>query len=283
MLTINIVNGLVYGALLMIIASGLALIYGLRGVINFAHGALFMLGAYIGYSASFYVGFWPALVFSGLFMFVIGVILDRYGIKPLQDRDPLVVILASFGLLLIIEDAVQTIWGKGSHLFPIPDYMSVSVTVMGVMLPLYRISVIVIGLIISLLLVYWLYHTRMGLAVRAASTDLTTTGMQGVDTDRLSAIVVGIGTGLAGVAGVVTAPFLSLSPSMDSQVLIDSFMVVVIGGLGSLSGAIGAALLLGQVQTLGAVYLPALSAALPFLLMIAVLIWKPEGIAGNRL
>ena len=124
--------------------------------------------------------------------------------------------------------------------------------------------------------------SRTGLFVRAASTDPATTAMQGVNTDALSATVVGLGTALAGMAGVVAAPFLALSPSMSSDVLIDSFVVVVIGGLGSLGGAFATALVLGLVQSIGAVYLPALSAILPFVLMIAVLLWKPSGLAGSR-
>lgn len=282
MFYINVVNGLVYGSLLMIVASGLALIYGLRRVVNFAHGALFMLGAYIGYSVALYTNFWIALVAAFAVMFVVGALLDKYGINLLQDRDPLIVILSTFGLLLIIEDVVQTVWGKGSHLFAAPDLLSGSIDILGMTLPVYRVAVVVFGLLISAALVFWLHYTRIGLYVRAASTDPVTTGMQGINTDRLSATVVGIGTGLAGVAGVITAPFLSLSPAMDGQVLIDSFMVVVIGGLGSLPGALAAALVLGQVQTLGSVYVPTIASALPFVLMIGVLIWKPEGIAGNR-
>jgi branched-chain amino acid transport system permease protein len=128
----------------------------------------------------------------------------------------------------------------------------------------------------------WLRFSRAGLFVRAASTDPLTTAMQGVNTDALSAGVVGLGTALAGLAGVVAAPFLALSPSMSSDVLIDSFVVVVIGGLGSLAGAFVAALVLGQMQALGAVYLPDLAAVLPFGLMVAVLLWKPAGLAGSR-
>ena len=128
----------------------------------------------------------------------------------------------------------------------------------------------------------WLRHSKVGLFVRAASTDPTTTAMQGVNTDALSAGVVGLGTALAGLAGVVAAPFLSLSPSMSADVIIDSFVVVVIGGLGSLAGALIAALVLGMVQAIGAVYLPDAAVLLPFVLMIAILIWKPAGFAGSR-
>ncbi|WP_298017215.1 branched-chain amino acid ABC transporter permease [uncultured Castellaniella sp.] len=282
MLTINIINGLVYGALLAIVASGLALIYGLRRVVNFAHGSLYMLGAYLGYTLSVHTNFWIALAAASAIMFVLGALLDRYGLRLLQHYDPLSIILVTFGLLLIIEDVVQTVWGKSNLALAEPAQLSHSISILGMTLPAYRIAVVLVGIAVAVSLSLWLRKTRMGLFVRAASTDPATTAMQGVNTDRLSAIVVGLGTALAGFAGVITAPFLSLSPSMGGDVLIDSFMVVVIGGLGSLPGAFLAALVLGQVQTLGAVYLPDISASLPFLLMIAILIWRPAGIAGNR-
>jgi branched-chain amino acid transport system permease protein len=148
--------------------------------------------------------------------------------------------------------------------------------------PAYRIAVIVVGLAVALGLTLWLRWSRAGLFVRAASTDPVTTAMQGVHTDALSAFVVGLGTALAGLAGVVAAPFLSLSPSMSSDVIIDSFVVVVVGGLGSLAGAFIAAMVLGLVQALGAVWLPDTSVLLPFVLMVAILLWKPAGFAGSR-
>lgn len=282
MIEINIINGLVYGALLAIVSSGLALIYGLRRVVNFAHGSLYMLGAYIGYTAAIYTNFWLALIIATVVMFAIGALLDRYGLRLLQDYDPLSIILVTFGLLLILEDIVQSVWGKSSLSLDTPDLLSGSLNIFGSSLPTYRLAVVFVGILVGIGLSLWLKKTRTGLFVRALSTDPLTTAMQGVKTDRLGALVVGLGTALAGFAGIVTAPLLSLSPTMGGNVLIDSFMVVVIGGLGSLAGAFFAALVLGQVQTLGAVYLPELSASLPFILMILVLIWRPAGIAGNR-
>ncbi|MDF3838809.1 branched-chain amino acid ABC transporter permease [Cupriavidus basilensis] len=282
MLTINLFNGLVYGALLVVMCSGLALIYGLRRVVNFAHGSLYMLGAYLGYSIALQTSFWVALLAVPLVMAVLGVLLDRYGFRLLQDRDPLSVVLVTFGLLLVIEDFVQTVWGKSNLSVPAPAALSASVDLFGTPVPAYRLAVIGAGLLVALGLSLWLRYSRAGLFVRAASTDPTTTAMQGVNTDLLSAGVVGLGTALAGLAGVVAAPFLSLSPSMSSDVIIDSFVVVVVGGLGSLAGAFVAAMVLGMIQALGAVYLPDTAMLLPFLLMVAVLIWKPAGFAGSR-
>ncbi len=279
---IHIFNGIVYGALLIVMCSGLALIYGLRRVVNFAHGALYMLGAYIGYSVAMRSNFWLALLVAPAVLAVLGVALDRWGFRLLQDRDPLTVVLVTFGLLLIVEDGVQSLWGKANLAVPAPDLLAASIDLFGTSVPAYRVGVVVVGAVVSLGLTLWLRYSRAGLFVRAASTDPTTTAMQGVNTDALSASVVGLGTALAGLAGVVAAPFLALSPSMSSDVLIDSFVVVVIGGLGSLAGAFIAAMLLGLIQSLGAVWLPETSMLLPFLLMAGVLLWKPAGLAGSR-
>ncbi|MEJ5895368.1 branched-chain amino acid ABC transporter permease [Aquabacterium sp. G14] len=282
MLTINLFNGLVYGALLIVMSSGLALIYGLRRVVNFAHGALYMLGAYLGYTVALQTNFWVALVAAPAIMAVVGVLLDRYGFRLLQDREPLNVMLVTFGLLLILEDLVVAIWGKGNYSIFTPELLNFSVNLFGHDLPAYRIAVLFMGIAVAVGLTLWLRFSRIGLFVRAASTEPVTTSMQGVNTDVLSAGVVGLGSALAGLAGVVAGPFLSLSPHMSSDVLIDSFVVVVIGGLGSLAGAFIAAILLGMMQALGAVYLPGVSVLLPFLFMIAVLIWKPSGLMGSR-
>ncbi len=282
MLAINLFNGLVYGALLVVMCSGLALIYGLRRVVNFAHGSLYMLGAYLGYSIANYSNFWVALVAAPAVMAVFGVLLDRYGFRLLQDRDPLSVVLVTFGLLLIIEDGVQTVWGKSNLSVAAPALLNTSIDLFGTPVPAYRLGVIAVGAMVALGLSLWLRFSKIGLFVRAASTDPTTTAMQGVNTDALSAGVVGLGCALAGLAGVVAAPFLSLSPSMSADVIIDSFVVVVVGGLGSLVGAFIAAMALGMVQALGAVYIADLAAVLPFVIMVAILIWKPSGLAGSR-
>ncbi len=279
---IHLFNGLVYGALLIVMCSGLALIYGLRRVVNFAHGSLYMLGAYLGYTIAGQTSFWVALVAAPALMALLGVLLDRYGFRLLQDREPLTVVLVTFGLLLVIEDAVQTVWGKGNLSLQAPALLNASVDLFGTAVPAYRLAVIAVGAAVAIGLTLWLRRSSIGLFVRAASTDPTTTAMQGVNTDLLSAGVVGLGTALAGLAGVVAGPFLALSPSMSSDVLIDSFVVVVIGGLGSLAGAFGAAVVLGLMQALGAVYLPDAAAVLPFALMVGVLLWKPAGLAGSR-
>lgn len=282
MLGISIFNGLVYGSLLVICASGLAMIYGLRRVVNFAHGSLYMLGAYLGYSLSQALNFWWALLLAPMLMLLVGMVLDKAVFRPLQKRDPLSVLLVTFGLLLVIEDLVRAVWGRGSLSIEAPAALSGTLDLFGYPTPVYRLAVIALGICSMLALWAWLRFSRTGLHVRAASTDPVTTAMMGVNTERVNGLVVGVGTALAGLAGVAAGPLLSLAPSMGSDVLVDSFVVVVVGGLGSLGGALIAAILLGQVQSFGTIYLPALSAVLPFLLMIAILIWRPAGLAGNR-
>ncbi|HRH86449.1 MAG TPA: branched-chain amino acid ABC transporter permease [Rubrivivax sp.] len=279
---IHLFNGLVHGTLLIVMCSGLALIYGLRRVVNFAHGSLYMLGAYLGYSIALHSSFWVALLVAPAIMALLGALLDRWGFRLLQDRDPLSVVLVTFGLLLVIEDFVQTVWGKSNLSVATPAALAFAVDLLGTQVPAYRLAVIALGAAVALGLTLWLRLSSTGLYVRAASTDPVTTAMQGVNTDALSAFVVGLGTALAGLAGVVAAPFLSLSPSMSSDVIIDSFIVVVVGGLGSLAGAFVAAMLLGLLHAFGTVWLPEASVLLPFMLMIGVLLWKPEGFAGSR-
>jgi branched-chain amino acid transport system permease protein len=280
---IQVLNGLVYGALLFALASGLALMFGLRRIVNFAHGSLYMLGAYVGYSVSAHAGFWTALAVAALALGLLGAALDLLVFRPLQDKDPLITLLVTFGLALIAEDVVQSVWGNDTLALAEPAVFAGTLQLPGTTFPIYRLAIIVFGALVGCGLAAWLRLTRVGLFVRAASFNPAVAGIQGVDTDRISALVVAVGAALAGASGVVAAPLLSLAPSMASDILVDSFIVVVVGGLGSLAGAFVTALILGQINVLGIVFMPELTALLPFFLMVGVLIWKPTGLAGNRL
>jgi branched-chain amino acid transport system permease protein len=275
---IQILNGLVYGGLLYILSVGLVLIFGLRRVVNFAHGALFMVGAYVGYAANSVLGFWGAVAASVLVLSVLGVLLDRFVFRPLQKEDPMVTVLVTFGILLVLEDVVRTIWGRDLLSFPTPSAFSGTVALGDASFPVYRLVVVAVAVLVAAGLSFWLRTSRAGLYVRASSVDPLTTGMQGVDTERLSALVVAMGSALAGLSGVIAAPLLALSPSMGSSILIESFIVVVTGGLGSFTGAFVAALIIGQLHNLGVVYLPHIASMIPLILMVAVLIWRPNGI-----
>lgn len=279
---IQILNGLVYGGLLFIVSVGLVLIFGLRRVVNFAHGSLFMIGAYVGFSISLVAGFWAGLVGSAVVLAVAGALLDVSVFRPLRRQDPIATVLVTFGLLLILEDLANTVWGKETHSLPLPEMLAGSVDILGQPFPAYRLLVIAVAAAVGIGLALWLRFSRVGLFVRASSVDPVTTAVQGVNTDRVSAMVVAVGTALAGLSGTIAAPLLALSPSMGGSILIESFIVVVVGGLGSFSGALIAALAIGQIHNLGIIYVPWAATMVPFLLMVAVLVWRPTGFAGSH-
>jgi branched-chain amino acid transport system permease protein len=279
---VQILNGLVYGGLLYIVSVGLVLIFGLRRIVNFAHGSLFMLGAYVGFSVAVMGGFWGAILAAAVVLALVGALLDVTILQPLQREDPIVTVLVTFGLLLILEDFAQFVWGKDFLKMPVPSMFSGSVLIFGESFPVYRLVVIAVAALVALGLSVWLRVSKIGLYVRASSADPLTTAMQGVNTDRVSVIVVALGAALAGISGTISAPLLALSPSMGSYILIESFIVVVVGGLGSFAGAFIAAIAIGQVHNLGLVYVPWAATMIPFLLMVAVLIWRPTGIAGSH-
>lgn len=279
---IQVLNGVVYGGLLYLLAVGLVLIFGLREVVNFAHGALFMVGAYIGFTVAAMGYWWGGLFVSIVAMAIIGCALDAAVFRALRKQDHIVTVLVTFGLLLILETVVTAIWGKAYLSYPVPALLSGTVDIAGSPFPVYRLFVIGVSVVVALGLSIWLRFTRIGLYVRAAGTDARITAIQGINVDQLSLIVVGLGTALAGLSGVVAGPLLTLSPTMGNYILIDSFIVVVIGGLGSFVGAFAAAILIGQIHNFGAVYLPWAATILPFLLMVAILIWRPTGFAGSR-
>ncbi len=279
---VQVLNGLVYGGLLYIVAVGLVLIFGLRRVVNFAHGSLFMLGAYVGFSAAAVGNYWVALVVAVVVLGALGGLLDVFVFRPLQRQDPIVTVLVTFGLLLVLEDLAQTVWGKGYRTLAVPELLAGAVKISGQDFPVYRLMVIAVAALVAVSLTLWLRYSRIGLFIRASSVDPVTTAVQGVNTNRVSAIVVAIGTGLAGLSGTIAAPLLAISPSMGGYILVESFIVIVIGGLGSFSGAFVAALVIGQIYNFGVVHLPWAATMIPFLLMVAVLVWRPAGLAGSR-
>lgn len=279
---IQILNGLVYGGLLYIVAVGLVLIFGLRRVVNFAHGGLFMVGAYVGYTVALYSNFWLAIVISVLALAALGVLLDRFVFRPLQNENHIVTVLVTFGILLVLEDIVQTTWGKDFLSMATPPLLSGTVTIFGDVFPVYRLGVILVAAGVAVGLTLWLRYSRIGLFVRASSVDAETTAIQGVNTDKMSMIVVAVGTGLAGLSGTVAGPLIALSPAMGSFILIESFIVVVVGGLGSFSGAFLAAIIIGQIHNFAILYLPWAATMIPLMLMVGVLIWRPTGVAGSH-
>lgn len=277
----HLLNGLALGALLMILSSGLALIYGLRGVTNFAHGALYAAGAYLAYSVSSAGSFWLALLVAPLGLAVVGAVLELALFRRLETRSHIEVGLVTFGVAMVLERVLVLVWGEQTLPVPPPAGFEGTASVFGVDYPAYRLLVIAVALVLAAGLVGWLRLTRTGLYIRAASRDGETAAILGVNVRRVSLVVVCLGAAFAGLAGTLAAPYVSVSPGMGVAVLIDVLIVVVIGGVGSVGGAMVAGMLLGVLQTVGAVWLPGVAVLVPFAALVAVLLWRPAGLAGR--
>jgi branched-chain amino acid transport system permease protein len=280
----QLLNGLALGALLMILSSGLALIYGLRGVMNFSHGALYMLGAYLAFEVtSSGMSFWLALIIAPLGLAIVGAVLELGLFRRLQERSHIEVGLVTFGIALVLERVVVLIWGDDTHPVPAPAAIDGTTSVLGTAYPTYRLIIILIAAAMAAALVVWLRRSRTGLHIRAASHDTETSSILGINTDRVSLVVVCLGAALAGLAGTLAAPYFSVQPGMGQAILITVLIVVVVGGVGSVGGAMAAGLLLGVITIMGQVWLPSAAVVVPYALLILVLLWRPTGLAGKRL
>lgn len=278
----QLLNGIAFGSLLMILSSGLAMIYGLRGVTNFAHGALYMAGAYVAYSVSANVGFWVALAVAPAVLAILGAVLEFVFFRRLQHRNHIEVGLITFGLALVLERVIVLIWGERTLAVQPPEILAGTTSFLGISYPTYRIFVIVVALGLAFGLVQWIRKSTVGLHIRAASHDVETGGILGINVDRVSLIVVCVGAALAGLAGTLAAPYVSVHPAMGVSILITVLIVVVIGGAGSIGGAMVAGMALGIIMTVGSVWVPSLSVLVPYAALLAVLLWRPTGLAGKR-
>ncbi|WP_135854334.1 ABC transporter permease [Halorussus salinus] len=280
----QLVNGLTIGMVYVLIAAGLSVIFGVMDVINFAHGELFALGAYFAFaivSPLGGAGFWVALVVAPLLVGVVGAGIERLTLRPLYDRNPLYHILLTFGLVLMLNDVITFFWGKQAKAFAPPPVLDGPVTILGVSNSLYSYFIVAFGALLSLATWWALNNTRFGLVVRAGSQDREMVRNLGIDIDRYYTLVFGAGAALAAVAGVVLGAYQNVSPGMGNAVIIPAFVIVVLGGLGSFRGAVVGGLTVGVIQTLARTYVPVLEGLIVFVLMIAVLLVKPEGLFGN--
>ena len=275
-------NALALASLLVILASGLALIFGLRDVMNFAHGAFYMLGAYLGYSVGRTLGFWWALLLAPAMLAVLGGVLELTILRPLQKRSRMDVALVTFGVALIVGPLVHKVWGTIPLSVTPPPILAGSVELLGTRYPVYRLFLIAVGFGTCLALAMWLKYTRSGMYTRAVSQQPHVARMMGVNSDRLSLMVVCLGSGFAGLAGVLAGPYLSIDPGMGASILISSLIVVVVGGVGSIAGAIVAAVIYGFIQVIGTVLMPSVAVLAPYLLLFGVLLFRPEGIGRGR-
>ena len=278
-------NGLSFGALLFILAAGLSLIFGMMDVVNLAHGAFYMLGAYVALSVTRVTGsFWVALVIAPLVLGLIGLGIEPLLLRRLRGRY-LDQVLVTIGLSLVIADFIRLRddwgWGATVRSLPLPAGLDHSVVIAGSDYPTYRLFVIGFGIALALLLTLIHRRSRVGALVRAGVDDAQMLSALGVDTDRLFAVTFAVGAGLAGLAGVVAAPVFGLQPGMDVDALIYSLIVVVVGGLGSLSGAVAGSAVVGPGDTFGKVLFPQFALALIFAIMALVLLFRPTGLLGR--
>lgn len=278
----QLANALALASLLTILSSGLALIFGLRDVMNFGHGALYMLGAYLGYSAAAQFNFWVALLLVPVLLAGVGVVFELACLRPLQHRSHMDVALITYGLALIIGSLVHKVWGTSPLSIEAPTVLAGSTQLFGEQYPVYRMFLIAIGFGTCVALAAWLKWTRSGMYTRAVSQQPQVARMMGVNTDRLSLLVVCLGTGFAGLAGVLAGPYLSVDPGMGASVLISCLIVVVVGGLGSIGGAISAAVVYGFIQVIGTVMFPSVAVLAPYMLLFFVLLWRPQGLGRGR-
>ncbi|MGQ0841905.1 branched-chain amino acid ABC transporter permease [Actinokineospora sp.] len=278
----QVLNGVALGSLLMVLSSGLAMIYGLRGVTNFAHGALYMSGAYLAYTLTDRLSFWVAVIVAPLLLAIVGAVLELAIFRPLEHRSHIEMALITFGVALILERVVVLIWGERTLSVELPSALAGTTTVVGVAYPTFRLAIIGVALAMAAALVIWLRRSRVGLHIRAASQDIETAAIMGVNVNKVSMVVVCLGTALAGLAGTLAAPYVSLDPGMGSTFLITVLIVVVVGGIGSVGGAMAAGMGLGVIQTVSVEWSPAFSVVVPYLALVVVLLWRPQGLAGKR-
>ena len=277
---IQILNSVQYGLLLFMLAAGLTLIFGIMGVVNLAHGSFYMLGAYLAYGITAKLSsFGLALAAGAVIAFAFGWLLEKGLFRFFYTRDHLDQVLLTFCLIYLFEELRSIVWGNDVHGVPIPDWLSGSMALTDTLsYPHYRLFVAGVCLLLALALWALIHRTRLGMHIRAGAFNRTMAQALGVDIERLYAIVFAMGVALAAIAGMVSAPLSSVYPNMGSQVLIMCFVVVVIGGIGSIRGAFIAAILVGTVDTFGKVLLPQVSGMLVYALMAAVLLFKPEGL-----
>lgn len=278
--------GLSYGMILVLASAGLSLIFGLMGVLNFAHGALFALGAYIGLTVMKLVGggisgFAAALVVAPLAVAGIGMVLERTLYKPLYEADTLYQLLLTFGIAVVIEETIQIIWGASAPSVPLqPAVFDGQLALGGATLPYYQAFTITIGAVVVAGLGAFLKYTKYGLIVRAGVYDAEKTNVLGLNVDRAFTLVFGLGAAIAAVGGVIYI-YRSVSPGLGSSVILQAFIVVIIGGLGSFRGTVVAGLLVGVIWQFAAQYAPVPSGTIVFLVMLAVLIARPQGLLGE--
>ena len=282
-IVMQLFTGLSLGMLYVLLALGLSIIFGLLTVVNFAHGAMYMWGAYIGVAVVALTGnFWLALVVTPLVMGVYGLIVERWLIRPLYGRDINYPLLLTFGLLFVMVEIVRIFWGTSDQPFSAPELLSMPVELFGIFyFPSYRLFVIAITVVICIFLWIFLEKTNLGLIIRAGTRDPLMVRALGIDMNRIWWLVFAIGSALAGIAGVLASPIRSVYPEMGHFMLVECFVVVVVGGMGSLKGAILSGIIIGQAIAITTLFYPQFADIVIFLVMAVVLLIRPSGLFGR--
>lgn len=287
-LLIQSLNGLTYAMFLFLIASGLSLILGVLGILNFAHGSLYMLGAYFTHQiVSQFVDtpghFWWAVIFGPLVVALIGALIEKFFLRHLYIREELNQLLFTYALVLIISDMVKIAWGTDQFSVSRPAILKGAVQIFGQYFPKYNVFIILLGPCITAVFWFIMQRTRWGRIIRAAALDREILGSLGVNVNLLFTVVFFFGAWMAGLGGALVSPISAIVPGMDVEVVVDAFIVVVIGGLGSFWGTLLGALIVGQVYSMGILVFPRLSLVFIYILMALVLILRPWGLLGKPL
>ena len=278
----QVLNALVFSGILFLCAVGLSMIFGIMGVVNFAHGSFYMLGAYFGYTTvTLMHNFWLALIIAPIAVGVVGAFLEVTTLRRVYAKEHWVPFLLTFGFLVFLDASVQAVWGTQYKQVPYPDVFSGSVKILAHLYPVYNLFILAIAVFMAIAVLIALQTSRIGLNIRAVSQNSQMAGAIGINVKLVRTFVFGSGCALAGLAGVVIAPIASVSLGMGVNFLVQSFAVVVVGGLGSLVGSIIGSLVIGTSQTLGTFFLPEGAMVIMYILMALILITRPRGLFGE--
>jgi branched-chain amino acid transport system permease protein len=276
------VIGLSISMLLFLLAAGLTLIFGMLGIINFAHGALYMVGAYLAYQLALWLGFWWALALVPLLVGALGALIERITLRPIYSAPHEFQLLITFGLILVLEELVRVIWGLGGkHITP-PAWLSGSVQLWDTDVSRYRLFVIAVGAAAVAALLLGIERTKLGLVIRSCSANPLMAATLGVRVDRVRTTVFAVGAGLAALGGAIAGPMLPIQLQMGSTIILDCFIVVILGGLGNIRGAVVGALIIGMSRAFGQQHIPAWIDSATYGVLIATLLLRPQGLFGRK-
>jgi branched-chain amino acid transport system permease protein len=282
LLLFNITNGLIIGAFYVLMALGLSLILNLSNVINFAHGGFLVLGGYIAYTLTPYVGFWGGLLIAPPLTAVLGLLVERVLIRPLYGRDPLYSLLLTFGLAFMLEDGTRFFWGAQGKPVTVPAFLAQPLSYDYFFITGYRLFMVATVIVTVSLLFLLLRYTRLGIRIRGGTLDIETVAALGINVGMLRSLNFAVGIFLAGLSGCLAAGQLGLEPTMGTGLLMPSFIAIIVGGVGSLAGTLAGGLLIGVASGVTAVFFPAASEAVIYVMMAAILLTRPRGLFGEE-